>query len=150
MYYFYEMSTLNHYDWSKKEYKTIEHHILPILKKIENMGYVMYAYFISHRKNEDSVFALKLKTDYIVRKKYIYFIETFPKDYKNTITAHENIILLKRDSELKDVFGSIQLEEKTLIKNLLDIASFHIEITDSEILRIGSKHKENIAFLLNE
>lgn len=44
MYYFYEISTLNDYDWVEKEYKTIEDLIFVILKNTENKQYAMYSY----------------------------------------------------------------------------------------------------------
>ncbi len=42
MYYFYEISTLNDYDWLEKEYKTIEYIIFDVLKNIENNNWVSF------------------------------------------------------------------------------------------------------------
>lgn len=51
---------------------------------------------------------------------------------------------MEKDVELKDILNGAPLAEKTIIKDLLDYVLYHIEITDSETIRIGSRHKENI------
>ncbi|QEY95447.1 hypothetical protein BACIH_3770 [Bacillus amyloliquefaciens] len=75
-------------------------------------------------------------------------MKTSAEEYKNTIVAHENIILLEKDVELKDILNGAPLAEKTIIKDLLDYVLYHIEITDSETIRIGSRHRENITNII--
>ncbi len=95
MYYFYEISTLNDYDWVEKEYKTIEDLIFVILKNMENKQYAMYSYSVSNKDSDTCIFSASLKTNTLFNKK-ISFIKTSAEEYKNTIIAHENIILLEK------------------------------------------------------
>ncbi|QEV93422.1 hypothetical protein F3129_19070 [Bacillus velezensis] len=141
MYYFYEISTLNDYDWVEKEYKTIEDLIFVIY--MENKQYAMYSYSLSNKDSDDCIFSASLKTNTLFNKK-ISFMKTSAEEYKNTIVAHENIILLEKDVELKDILNGARLAEKTIIKDLLDYVLYHIEITDSETIRIGSSYRGNI------
>ncbi|MCY7749129.1 hypothetical protein MOB18_08470 [Bacillus inaquosorum] len=96
MYYFYEISTLNDYDWVKKEYKTIEHIIFVVLKNIENEQYEMYSYSVSNKDSNDCIYSANLKTNTLFNHKKISFMKTSAEEYENTIVAHENIILLKK------------------------------------------------------
>ncbi|MFU1719597.1 hypothetical protein [Bacillus velezensis] len=147
MYYFYEISTLNDYDSVEKEYKTIEDLIFVILKNMENKQYAMYSYSVSNKDSDTCIFSASLKTNTLFNKK-ISFIKTSAEEYKNTIIAHENIILLEKGVELKDILNGAPLAEKTIIKDLLDYVLYHIEITDSETIRIGSRHRENIVNII--
>lgn len=51
---------------------------------------------------------------------------------------------MRKDDELKNILSTVHITEKTIIKDLLNIVFYHIEITDSETIRIGSRHRENI------
>ncbi|MGG3326645.1 hypothetical protein ABEQ76_22090, partial [Bacillus velezensis] len=117
--------------------------IFVILKNMENKQYAMYSYSVSNKDSDTCIFSASLKTNTLFNKK-ISFIKTSAEEYKNTMIAHENIILLEKDVELKDILNGAPLAEKTIIKDLLDYVLYHIEITDSETIRIGSRHKENI------
>ncbi|MCP6680734.1 hypothetical protein [Bacillus nakamurai] len=143
MYYFYEISTLNDYDWVEKEYRTIEDLIFVNLENMENKQYAMYSYSVSNKNSDDCIYSANLKTNSLFNKK-IFFMKTSAEEYKNTIIAHENIILLKKDVELKDILNGAHLAEKTIIKDLLNYVLYHIQITDSETIRIGSRYRENI------
>ncbi|WP_258728379.1 hypothetical protein [Bacillus atrophaeus] len=144
MYYFYEISTLNDYDWVEKEYRTIEDIILFTMKNMENKQYAMYSYLVSNKDSNDCIYSANLKTNTLFNHKKISFMKTSAEEYKNTIVAHENIIILKKDVELKDILNGVHLAEKSIIKDLLNYVLYHIEITDSETIRIGSRHRENI------
>ncbi|WP_406589446.1 hypothetical protein [Bacillus atrophaeus] len=144
MYYFYEISTLNDYDWVEKEYRTIEDIILFTMKNMENKQYAMYSYLVSNKDSDDCIYSANLKTNTLFNHKKISFMKTSAEEYKNTIVAHENIIILKKDVELKDILNGVHLAEKSIIKDLLNYVLYHIEITDSETIRIGSRHRENI------
>ncbi|BEV39590.1 hypothetical protein ACT00Z_21250 [Bacillus stercoris] len=144
MYYFYEISTLNYYDRIEKEYKTIEHIIFDILKNIEGNQYAMYAYSVSNKDSNDCVYSANLKTNTLFNHKKISFMKTSAEEYENTIVAHENIILVKKDVELKDILSRVHLTEKTIVRDLLNVVLYHIEIIDSETIKIGSINRENI------
>ncbi|MDO8227306.1 hypothetical protein [Bacillus cabrialesii] len=144
MYYFYEISTLNDYDRVEKEYRTIEDIIFDILKKIESKQYAMYSYSVSNKDSHDRIYSARLKGNTLFNPKKISFTKTSAEEYKNTIVAHENIILVRKDDELKNILSTVHITEKTIIKDLLNIVFYHIEITDSETIRIGSRHRENI------
>ncbi|AFI30571.1 MULTISPECIES: hypothetical protein [unclassified Bacillus (in: firmicutes)] len=144
MYYFYEISTLNYYDRIEKEYKTIEHIIFDILKNIEGNQYAMYAYSVSNKDSNDCIYSANLKTNTLFNHKKISFMKTSAEEYENTIVAHENIILVKKDVELKDILSRVHLTEKTIVRDLLNVVLYHIEIIDSETIKIGSVNRENI------
>ncbi|MEC3619792.1 hypothetical protein P9152_05360 [Bacillus subtilis] len=144
MYYFYEISTLNYYDRIEKEYKTIEHIIFDILKNIEDNQYAMYAYSVSNKDSNDCIYSANLKTNTLFNHKKISFMKTSAEEYENTIVAHENIILVKKDVELKDILSRVHLTEKTIVRDLLNVVLYHIEIIDSETIKIGSINRENI------
>ncbi|MCY8995008.1 hypothetical protein [Bacillus inaquosorum] len=145
---FYEISTLNDYDWVKKEYKTIEHIIFDVLKNIENEQYEMYSYSVSNKDSNDCIYSANLKTNTLFNHKKISFMKTSAEEYENTMVAHENIILLKKNVELKDILSRVHLTEKTLVKDLLNVVFCHIEIIDSETIRIGSRNRENISNII--
>ncbi|MGE9754392.1 hypothetical protein ACQP3R_16095 [Bacillus inaquosorum] len=148
MYYFYEISTLNDYDWVEKEYKTIEHIIFNVLKSIENEQYEMYSYSVSKIDSNDYIYSAKLENNTLFNHKKISFMKTSSEEYENAIVAHENIILLKKDVELKDILSKVHLTEKTIVRDLLNVVFCHIEIIDSETIRIGSRNRENISNII--
>ncbi|MCK8099499.1 hypothetical protein MTN95_08960 [Bacillus sp. 2CMS4F] len=66
-------------------------------------------------------------------------MKTSAEEYENAIVAHEKIILLKKDVELKDILSRVHLTEKTIVRDLLNAVFCHIEIIDSGTIRIGQE-----------
>ncbi|MEC2061600.1 hypothetical protein [Bacillus stercoris] len=79
---FYEISTLNDYDWLEKEYKTIEYIIFDVLKNIENEQYEIYSYSVSKNDSNDYIYSANLKTNTLFNYKKISFMKTSAEEFK--------------------------------------------------------------------
>lgn len=151
MYYSYEISTLEGYDGSKREYKTIEQDIFTILQMLNGQGYAAYQYWIygSGSKRQNTIMTVPIEGKYLFQEKKLFISKVNDiAYYRDCIVGHDELFFIKKDCSLKEVFKNQSLSKSNFISDLLKMVPIQAEIADSESIKITTQSKDTIRLII--
>lgn len=151
MFYTYELSTLDAYDYTNHEYCTIETDIFNVLKTLVN-DFSLYQYWISKSGKglTDVIIDLPIQSKKSARKKEKVYIGKMNDliYYKNEIVAFDQLIGISKESNFNETFNNKIFNKENFKCDLLKTVDLQIEITDSASIEITSAHSKIIRDLV--
>ncbi|MCO7125912.1 hypothetical protein NIE88_09015 [Sporolactobacillus shoreicorticis] len=147
LFYTYELSTLDVYDYMNHEYYTIETDIFNLLQTLVS-EFSLYQYWISKSGKglNDIIIDLPVQSKKNARKKEKIFIGKMNDFiyYKNEIVAFDQLIGISKEANFDETFTNKIFNKENFKCDLLKTVDLQIEITDSASIKITSAHAKVI------
>jgi hypothetical protein len=136
------------FDQVRKEYVTIEERIVHLLKHLQNQGFFIYEYVLQKNPCSDYVASLMLKS-ILPRRKRLFVYNKSVDDYLYEVSSVNTLILTKEPINSIITGRDHSVSYDSMVNELLDLFSIHIEIVESASISVSSKRQAVIAELSN-